>query len=71
PDCLSGQQYPDRRHHGRLNLLMSRLAEPLTVGAPMSDAKFVRRSLRTLSDELVDQEHAAPRKKHQAHGSSR
>jgi len=50
---------------------MSRLAEPLTVGDPMSDAKFVRRSLRTLSDELADQEHAALRKKHQAHGSSR
>lgn len=27
PDCLSGQEHPDRRHHHRLNLLMSRLDE--------------------------------------------
>lgn len=27
PDCLGGQEHPDRRHHHRLNLLMSRLDE--------------------------------------------
>lgn len=27
PDCRSGQEHPDRRHHHRLNLLMSRLDE--------------------------------------------
>jgi Rhodopirellula transposase DDE domain len=35
------------------------LAEPATGGDPMTEAKYVRRSLQTLSDELADQGHTA------------